>query len=619
MSMYATLDCAREEFRLLEIAPRVSNNANELLDCKLSVRSLADGLSYTALSYVWGDPQDTRPVLVNGSSIQATVNLVEALLQQRELGKYLLWADALCINQRDDAEKTEQIRMMATIYGCATNVVAWIGPSDETTHRTFGTIAEVSRLGQSSDPEIIERPNISMHSFARLVFHGENLVVTLRDDSTFRCGEIGSILSLLQKPYWSRLWTIQELCLARNASVTCGAYSIPWLTCKMAAVLLSTVHYARFGDGRELHEESFLKLCRPFDAKLCSWAGPRAAHISARLQSSCDGKLSMWHLLELTCNNTGLQAMDPKDRIYAIHGLLTRDDRAAITVDPHASCVDLYIQATLHLLARYGPRVFVFSTPIYRTSPSLQLPSWAVDWTCTLTRLDQEHDFITPLALPYPYRAAPSNTLILQAARIGCILTVMPFSGELDEMLDIIDHIEQSSLLHSSLQGLPDRRLQAWRALLSCVPNYNYGEIEWVDDFVRRRSKRPIPTHDTVPPNKSSSLVDSQSMDEEYESFRRKFPIVHDSVVFVTQKGLIGFAGAHLTPKVGDAVYAFPGYGYPFVLRPEQQESGGSAWSLVGKVKIEELVDVRFERVGELCNLKRFWEMEPKLEEVRLC
>ncbi|KAF2432246.1 hypothetical protein EJ08DRAFT_585818, partial [Tothia fuscella] len=73
---------------------------------------------YVALSYVWGDPNDTTDIMVNGHTIPITVNLASALNAFRSniLPKSeawgssdqlpeRLWADAISINQNDLQER----------------------------------------------------------------------------------------------------------------------------------------------------------------------------------------------------------------------------------------------------------------------------------------------------------------------------------------------------------------------------------------------------------------------------------------------------------------------------------------------------------------------------------
>ncbi|PSN71399.1 hypothetical protein BS50DRAFT_584893 [Corynespora cassiicola Philippines] len=61
---------------------------------------------YTALSYVWGDPNVTSTVYIDGISEQATTNLVSALrhIRHPRLAQ-ILWIDAICINRKHTKER----------------------------------------------------------------------------------------------------------------------------------------------------------------------------------------------------------------------------------------------------------------------------------------------------------------------------------------------------------------------------------------------------------------------------------------------------------------------------------------------------------------------------------
>lgn len=44
--------------------------------------------------------------------------------------KRIIWADAVCINQQDDAEKSHQVPLMGSIYSLAKTDAVWLGPGD---------------------------------------------------------------------------------------------------------------------------------------------------------------------------------------------------------------------------------------------------------------------------------------------------------------------------------------------------------------------------------------------------------------------------------------------------------------------------------------------------------
>lgn len=125
---YRPLALAHHAIRLLRLLPNQDKAAE--LRCELFEYSLEGFHSYRddALSYVWGDPDETLPVIMDGHRFDVTSNLHAALSQLRHYSfARLLWVDAICINQRDNTEKEQQIQYMTTIYSQANCVVVWLG------------------------------------------------------------------------------------------------------------------------------------------------------------------------------------------------------------------------------------------------------------------------------------------------------------------------------------------------------------------------------------------------------------------------------------------------------------------------------------------------------------
>lgn len=79
------------------------------------------------MSYVWGAPTITVPIVVNEQRYDATPNCHAALRRLREVGESPLWVDSICINQKDNSEKETQIPLMGDIYSQAQEVIVWLG------------------------------------------------------------------------------------------------------------------------------------------------------------------------------------------------------------------------------------------------------------------------------------------------------------------------------------------------------------------------------------------------------------------------------------------------------------------------------------------------------------
>ena len=54
----------------------------------------------------------------------------------------VLWVDAMCINQNDPDEKSEQVPIMGEIYSRATKVYAWLGEADRQIDCVFDILQE---------------------------------------------------------------------------------------------------------------------------------------------------------------------------------------------------------------------------------------------------------------------------------------------------------------------------------------------------------------------------------------------------------------------------------------------------------------------------------------------
>jgi hypothetical protein len=122
---YASLVRESRDIRLLTLC---AGNWNDVIRCMTCVVSLDLHPVYEAVSYAWGNPEDTKPLFLNGYEVFVTRNLESALRHLRKPDQDLsLWADALCIDQKNVDEKTHQVSMMGDIYSACRRVYIWLG------------------------------------------------------------------------------------------------------------------------------------------------------------------------------------------------------------------------------------------------------------------------------------------------------------------------------------------------------------------------------------------------------------------------------------------------------------------------------------------------------------
>jgi hypothetical protein len=131
--------------RVIELFPALKRDRPIIID--LSEFPLNSSIEYEALSYTWDDQEPTKDITCNKKSLWVTENVFQALRQLRSrIGRKLfLWIDAICINQKDQAEKTSQVSMMGNIYARAQRVNVWLSRSTEAMRAAF----EYVRLSNS--------------------------------------------------------------------------------------------------------------------------------------------------------------------------------------------------------------------------------------------------------------------------------------------------------------------------------------------------------------------------------------------------------------------------------------------------------------------------------------
>ena len=280
------------EFRLAVIQP--ADIGSEYMHCRI-ISTKDFTTQYEALSYVWGDPTQLARILVDGQPYPIPRNLHKALHSLRlEDKERTLWIDVICINQMDVRERNHQVQMMQDIYQHAVRVCIWLGEKDESSSLAMRFIENV---GHVSDLDSIIR------------------------DPRFE-KEWRAAIQLLSLPWFSRIWVVQEISVARKATIWCGNDTIDWQ------------HFASFVELL-LHKAHISTEYMPF----VDFGARRLVSIVNQVFKRNDlGEIQGLSLsLEILVTMlSSFKSADARDRIYALLGLandidsgrtLTRESR----------------------------------------------------------------------------------------------------------------------------------------------------------------------------------------------------------------------------------------------------------------------------------------------------
>ncbi|TVY49359.1 Heterokaryon incompatibility protein 6,OR allele [Lachnellula occidentalis] len=277
------------------------------------------GLEYWAPSYWWGvgDPShrvemyndtggrsDTQTMTefnISGS-FYVRDNLAAALKQFRHEEKDVnIWVDAICINQQNLAEKTAQVSRMDQIYSSADHVCIWLGESTTETKETFELLKSI----------------LDLQELDKLI--GKN-----KDQKNWIL-----IVKLMQNKWFSRRWVIQELALAKRASIRWGEEEIQWTNFADAIALFMTKHNAikqilgKPTSFSERQDRSSYIIEGQLDPRALG-ANTLVDATSNLFRRSPDGKIQERLLtLEALVSSMFLpfEASNPKDTIYAVLSL----------------------------------------------------------------------------------------------------------------------------------------------------------------------------------------------------------------------------------------------------------------------------------------------------------
>lgn len=351
------------QIRLLTISPSKPGESTSL-DVSIRVASLNE--EYTALSYCWGDPKVLEPCTVNGVETTITVNLAAALNQFKAEGKgnenCNFWIDAVCINQKDSLEKKSQVSMMSEIYARAHKTILWLGKSGDNSDTVMDFLADVEVRGQGY-----------FDSY----------------DSTDESPLWQDLRNFLSRPWWSRLWVIQEAMISQRPIMKCGTKEVP---------------FNQLVQLKSLHETNIYQDDSKFVMIRNLWHGcPFAALLWDNWQAWKGRELAHWipDVGQFQCEKL-------RDKLYGLLGLVSARAKKMIEEDvtinydeDQKKDRDIVIEAALICFHEDGLLLLQFRQT--DKNPTLQLPSWTPDWTTTA--LDM------PL-LGFGFDAFPSDCLL---------------------------------------------------------------------------------------------------------------------------------------------------------------------------------------------------------------
>lgn len=356
--------------RVLAILP---GNKSDLIICRLEVASIDDSCKYEALSYVWGELIFDHFVHCGGQRIGVTKSLHSALLNLRQSGSArLVWIDQLCINQSDEKERSQQVRLMGQIYSQATAVVIWLGDADTDTASVYGLLHKLKKIMDFKTPQVYhlatgsvpedfeDAPEDSETGLSRALTKLPWELTKLPKGSS---PDIRAIDRFFSRPWFFRTWTFQELVLSNRCEVRCGTFCIAWDDFGKSITGLGIAGYDPF-------------ISRGW--RLATGAKRQKDHRAS------GGRATLAYLLSET---RGREVTNPQDRVYGVLGLVEAQMRDLITIDYVRTVAETFAEAARSCIQVQGSLEILTHVEVRRLDKH-DFPSWVPDWRFrTSTRL----------------------------------------------------------------------------------------------------------------------------------------------------------------------------------------------------------------------------------------
>lgn len=336
---------------------------------------------YTALSYSWGRQGLSEAIQLNGRPFKVLESVFAVLdtiahnpgfTPGEPWSESWWWIDSVCINQNDPVERESQVKLMGEIYRQSHRTVGWLGVGS----------AEVGRV---EDRGFITRGEIALESLRELCHYRDDVVKGPAREKAMRTVSArvdwDAVGELLRRPWWTRVWTLQEFLIPSEFELWCGMRRISRNRLKTALFCIWNIR-----------DQPIYRHVLPELTWLPAWNRRRLF----MWQDASPNKLP---LVALVAFGSYGDATDPRDRIYSVLGLARRKQDAGLVqvrYDKNYDASDAFTDFAINFVKKHQSLDIICFTHIFNqksggSNIKSELPSWVPDWSARVP------SYVTPV------------------------------------------------------------------------------------------------------------------------------------------------------------------------------------------------------------------------------
>lgn len=302
-----------DEIRLLHLH---RGKSGDPLRADLKTLRIREGRYYKGISYTWADESgDTTKCcsLEIGSpgALLPITRSCDLVLRQVRNHNSWIWIDPVCINQEDVRQRGQQVDLMPRIYKSAVRTFAYVGEASEDSKLFLRNLAD----GIWTPPHLLD--------------------------------------CFFARPYFSRVWVVQEVALSKSITMMCGDAAVEWTGLMQGEYL------------RQLYSSSYYETFPTL--------------FRLRRQHHLGGAT----LLDALLLGRGCNASDPRDKVFGLLGIVSEKSRPR--ADYSLSTAEVYTQVAMYLPKVQRRALNVILGNLCRRSDEARaqikdLPSWVPNW-----------------------------------------------------------------------------------------------------------------------------------------------------------------------------------------------------------------------------------------------
>ncbi|KAL8991679.1 MAG: hypothetical protein Q9169_007753 [Polycauliona sp. 2 TL-2023] len=571
---YRPLHQARREIRLVQLGPNFQSASNgDRVPLLRMHHAFFHGETeqlpqYIALSYTWGtgpknivliedEGRPARELPVSRNLLDALCHFAGLVDEDLDALKRVFWVDQLCINQNDNDEKSDQVRMMTNIFGQAKKTAIWYGSVGRRVkyemmdwyNEDIGHVAE----GTVHDPQL--RSNDSSAS-KRL----DRILSELCENDW---EQLHALTSCCEHPWLGRAWVVQEVVVSRCRTVYWEDGRCDWSQLeKLWYLLFYLQRRAVKAKVKDLHRsQAILELSeaiRTLSITVLPTTKP------SRTKSLID----LIHDMQLMGKT---EATQPQDLIYSMLGIASDGDTCGIAIDYGKHYTEVFKDMTMYLMNTTGAHGLAWSGQDRSNTDTdgFILPSWVPDFRLQLGFMINRPKlrlFSATGESNFEYTVdGMRNTIFIRTFYVDKFIEARHL-GSFSQDGNTRDDTpwdtrvpELASFLDAAADRSPTRYdKSAWEEMHWRLPLTD----RFYDGHVEQRAGLEVKDwYIAFMQSEHPSSASAASKAAKYKQYIDTSP----SIAFVTDTGYIGVGSSRIT--LGDELHLVQGSDTPFVLR----------------------------------------------------